>query len=530
MEFLINSKQSRELEERAINGAGLPSAVLMERAAVAVVDAVYRRLKDRRFAKILVLCGPGNNGADGIAVSRILSDGRRLEEFYDIKTVIFTKDGNMSQGLQFELNIFKNKNYKFEEYSFDEIPEKYTNKFFYGDFDIVIDAVFGTGLSRNVEGNLAKAFDSISSSSVYKISVDIPSGVNSDTGEVMGAGIYANETVTMSYRKLGLVLPQGTAFAGNVTVARIGMENDYYAIKENCPCRMSIDGDFRFEPKRRFELTNKWSNGNVLIIGGSEKIIGAPYLSALAAYRAGAGLVKIFTSEAIAEPLMGLLPEALFAFYDDDTDEKDLDDETLAHLYKELGWANVVVVGPGLGLSGRSKAIVREVLNVSDVPVVVDADALNLLEQAGNVFKPNFIFTPHMLEMGRLIKTRPIEIAKDMVKTVRDYVIEHNIVLVLKGPRTIIARKVPDKESVDMVICDAGTAALSKAGTGDTLTGIIAALVGLGQSTFDAAVAGVYLHGMAGRIASENMDESGPLAREIANAVPVAMKNWHDKD
>lgn len=504
MRRLVTGKQMKEIDANAIERVGIPSLVLMERAALAVADSLetsYEAAKKKRLqdVKITVFCGTGNNGADGAAVARILSlRGCEVSVLTVGERERWTKEMEKQAAIDEELGI----------------PVEKFGDYLPGKFDVAVDALFGVGLSRPVDGVFREAIEFLEEAvPEYTAAVDIPSGISSETGVVMGAAVRADLTVTFGFEKLGTAIYPGRGYSGEVKVCDIGFpEYDGYEGR-----RYFTYGpeDWERVPRRKAD-SHKGTYGKVLIAAGSEGMCGAAYLSALAAYRMGAGLVKILTVKANVTVLQNLLPEAILVSYEPEQEEEE--PEAFKELIeRECAWASVIVIGPGLGKGRHVMKLVQYVLLSAYVPIVLDADGLNAVADypyLADYFTENVIVTPHLGEMARLTDKEIEELKENLPEAAIAYSEEKGITCVLKDAVTVAAGK-----DGEVFINSSGSGAMAKAGSGDVLTGTIAGLIALGLPEDEAAAMGVWLHGCAGVRAAGKRGEHSVLAREIADAL-----------
>jgi NAD(P)H-hydrate epimerase len=527
MRYLVSGKEMKAIDKRTIEEFGIPSMVLMERAALAVFEEAERLLRESGGKTVWAVCGPGNNGADGIAAARML-----FLHGFDVMILLPGGAGKTSTEFESQLAIAK-KLGLFVSTSEDYIP---------GTCDLVIDALFGIGLSRELSGVYAELVEMINSQSGAKVvSVDIPSGINSDTGAVMGQAVTADVTVTFGEIKLGHILFPGREHAGRLVVADVGFVPEDLAIsradddfipgdsdpstsdggsKSSDGIKRPVSHVLAYEPadlKRipeRKRNSNKGTFGKVLVIAGAKNMAGAAYLSALAAYRTGAGLVKVFTPEENRLVIQTKLPEAILSTYD--TEWAGAEPEEFSELVMEqTGWADVIVLGPGLGQEEYAKNMVETVLSDAYVPIIMDADAINLAaenEYLKGYFTENIILTPHVMEMSRLAGKTVGEIKADPVKAASEFSERYGLTCVLKDAATVTAGR-DGKVFVNM----SGTPAMAKGGSGDVLTGVIAGLIAIGMEECDAASLGVYVHGLAGEKAEAAVGTHSVLAGELAD-------------
>ena len=406
MKRLVTGAQMKEIDRHGIETVGIPSLVLMERAALSVVEEMEPELF--REDRIFVACGTGNNGADGAAIARML-----FLKGYDVTVLTAGRPESRTEELKLQLAIDERIGISVMEAE-DFIP---------GSYEVAVDALFGVGLSRNVEGPYRNVIEMICGMAPrLTVAVDIPSGIHSDTGRVMGRAVRADLTVTFGFEKLGLVLFPGRDYCGRVAVKDIGFP----------PCPDVCLGETRFVTFDREDLkkvparraySNKGTYGRVLIAAGSPGMGGAAYLSALAAYRTGAGLVKILTPRENCQILQTLLPEAILSAYD--REEAMEEPESFAlQIERECGWADAVVLGPGLGREPWAVRLVQQILLSAFVPIVLDADGLNIVAENPSLseyFTENVIVTPHVGEMARLTGMEIDEVREHLVETAVSY-------------------------------------------------------------------------------------------------------------
>lgn len=491
MEYLLTSKQMKVLDNDTIEHMGIPSSVLMEKAALSVISAMNQNCE--KTNKILVVCGSGNNGGDGVAIGRILHlQGKQVRIVFigDNKSITVETKRQIEIAGKYDIKIYN---------TFDEV-----------EYNVIVDSVFGIGLIRNVEGIYKEAIQFINNSKGYKVSVDIPSGISADTGKIMGCAVEADLTVAIAYKKLGHVLYPGTEYCKKIIVSDIGI---YGA--ENICSRFSFDEEDLIKLPQRLNYSNKGTYGKALIIAGSINMAGAAYLAAISAYRMGCGLVRIFTPHENRQILQTLIPEAILTTYDATTFESDL-------LLESIAWADVIDIGPGIGISDITKQILETVLINRKVPLVVDADAINLLAQNESLLGYNtkdMVITPHLKEMSRIYKRDIRDISDDLLNTALDFAQKNNMICVLKDTRTIVADY--DKK---VYINQSGNNGMATAGSGDVLSGIITGLLAQKMDAFEGAVLGVYIHGLAGDAAANQLGKYSMIARDIAENIKNVMQ------
>lgn len=493
MEYIVNAKEMKYCDENTISHYGIPSLVLMERAALAVVDEIFSHGMDCR--NVLILCGSGNNGADGLAVARLL-----YLKGIQVKVYLAGDKKQFSSQMK-------------QQY---EIAEKYNIPFVTSCepvYSLVVDAVFGIGLSRKPDEAMAHLFDKINQWNCEKISIDIPSGVSADHGNLMGAAFHADVTVTFAYQKLGMLLYPAAEYCGDICVADIGI-NSYSWLERKPSMYCLVPDDLKLLEKRRVD-GNKGSFGKVLLIAGSVNMAGAAVLAAQAAYHSGCGLVRVYTPEENRVILQASVPEAILTTYS--VKKPDLSD-----LNECLSWSDVIIIGPGLGKSDAARAILKNTLQNAAVPMVVDADALNILaEQPEQLLKPHteMIVTPHIGEMARLTGFAPSYIKENIVQTAEEFSRTYNVICVLKDCRSVIA--VPYGRTYLNL---SGNDGMATAGSGDVLSGIIGSLMAQENKPEYAAALGVYIHGLAGDAAKEHTGRRSMMAQDLVKAIHVILK------
>ncbi len=491
MKYILDAEQMKKIDNFTSDSIGVPSEVLMERAALVCAEEI--RASGFDTSRILIVCGNGNNGADGLALARIIN------RFY--KPDVFVTDNYKN------LTGLVKKQYD----SAARSKVRFINEPVWGNYTLVVDAVFGTGLSRNIEGRLAEIIEKINNSNAKIVSVDIPSGIHATTGRALGCAVKADLTVSFAYTKLGQVLFPGAEHCGQLKVRDIGIYTDLCDGFKPAAYTYT-ERDLSLIPARK-RYSNKGTYGRVLVIAGSENMSGAAILASTAAYKSGAGLVEVFTHEKIKTVLQGALPEAIVTSYSDGNVD-------FSALHASISSAASVVIGPGLSKSDTAKKILRYTLESSTVPTVIDADALNLIAEDKlllNYIKGKII-TPHLGEMSRLTGKSVSEIADSLIDTATHFARDNSCVCVLKDTRTVVS-----VGTAPVFINTAGNSGMAKGGSGDTLAGIIASLAAQGVEIPDAARLGVFLHASAGDNAAAEHGEYAMLAGDISEAVGKIM-------
>lgn len=503
---LATAAQMRELDRRAIEEHRIPSIDLMERAAAEVAQAALDALPDKpQKCRAAVFCGAGNNGGDGVGAARLLFlMGLKVRVFLVGDYQRLTPDAMEETGRLSECGV--------ELEDFD--PGDKSQAAWARGCQVVIDAVFGVGLSRDIapESKYAAAVDLMNSCKGTVIAADITSGVEADTGSVLGRAVKADRTVTFSLAKIGQFAGDGALLSGSVTVHDIGVPAAL--VRETvCPVQ-TVGADFAREalPPRKPD-GHKGDFGKVLVVGGAVGYTGAPYLTASAAVRSGCGLVYLGVPESIWEietvRCVSAMPFPL-------ADRRGgLSRRALPELLERLEGCDVLALGPGLGRRESTRQLALEVLRQTEKPVVLDADGINALEGHIDILDSRrgrvTILTPHGGEFARLGG----DAAGDPVGAARAFAREHGCVLVLKGHRTVTAG--PEGNAL---VNTTGNSGLAKGGSGDVLTGLIASLLAQGAGPVMAAAGGVWVHGRAGDLAAQALTEYCVTPEDVAAAFP----------
>lgn len=488
MEYLVFADEMKYYDQQTIEEKKIPSMVLMERAALAVVEVMEER--DLKKDKILVVCGSGNNGGDGFAIARLL-----YLKGYHVDVTFLGVLSHCTKECYLQQEILRNFGFKYNS----NIPDK--------EYTVIVDAIFGIGLARSIEGSYEEVIRTLNSLQAYKVAVDIPSGISTDSGKVMGVAFQADVTVTFAFRKVGLVLYPGASYAGRVVVKDIGIIKQEWTRHYPSICSYQKTDLSELPPRKPY--SNKGTYGKVLLIAGSDQISGAAYLSGKAAYRIGAGYVKIFTPKENRVILQSQLPEALLSVYEANEFEKELK--------VALSWADTVAIGPGIGENKNAEKILRYVLSECQKPLLIDADGINILArhmEDRSHYQGNLILTPHVKEFSRLTKKELRVLTEDLVKEAYEFAKQNQLICVAKDARTVVTDGVQN-----IYLNQSGNSGMATAGSGDVLTGIIAGLLAQGMAPFLAASLGVYMHGLAGDAAKERIGEYAMMADDIIDHI-----------
>jgi len=489
----------RSIDRYCIDILGIPGIVLMENAALKVIKNIPENYKS-----FVIVCSSGNNGGDGFAVARHLLNRGNYVEIFSLGS-----EENMSSDALVNFNIIRNMGAKIIKVSNNEELDILRESIIH--CEITIDAIFGTGISREVGGIYSLAITIMNENSKYILSIDVPSGFDCNSGKVMGNCIISNKTVTFELYKKGFLGYDAESLTGEIIVEGIGIPRSVVDKFHEDEYLMDIDF-MKGVIKKRNKYSHKGDFGRTLILAGSIGFTGAAYISTQAAVRSGAGLVTLGCDSSIQNILSEKLVEAMTV---STNDEKRLDPLIIK--------SNCIAIGPGLGNNHGTLKLLEKVLLNSKCPVVIDSDGLNVLE--GNLEmlknrKCQIVLTPHMGEMARIsgfsideINENKIDIAKAFAKT-------HDVVLLLKGFNTIIT----DGKTVQ--INPTGSSAMASGGMGDCLTGIIASFISQGYDSLTAACASAYVHGYCGDKLSKKMFCVN--ANHILEALPSIIKEIQD--
>lgn len=493
MRYLPTGEQMKIADFHTIETIRIPSMVLMERAALECVKVIESEALD--LNSILVVCGMGNNGGDGYAIARLL----HLKGY---KVEILSVGSEESRSLENKQQKAICDYYKIS--TIESLKDK--------EYSLIIDAIFGTGLTRKITGTYYSIIQELNTMSATKVAVDIPSGIHDSMGAVMGIAFCADLTIAIAFTKRGLVLASGNEYAGKIVTVDIGITEEalpqseyltYTYEKNDLTCNF---------PKRK-KNSHKGSYGKVLMIVGSDGMAGAAYLSAKAAYMSGCGLVQIYTPKENKVILQQLLPEAIITSY---TEYNEFE------LQRLLEWADTVAIGCGIGTGKIAEKLLYGTLLHATIPCVIDADGLNILSRHMEWIlyaKQKLVFTPHMKEMTRLLDCTLEELTRERFSRLVSFAEANAAVCVLKDARTLVAER-----NKDIYLNLSGNSAMAKGGSGDVLTGIISSIIAQKVEPYEAACIGVYLHGLAGDVAREKKGCYSVLASDIIESISDVLK------
>ena len=503
----------QEIDRIAIDDYGISGIVLMENAAKGVVASLFKKFPDIKDKKVGIFAGKGNNGGDGLAVARLLTD-----EDISVTVYLLSKKDMLKGDAKTNLEKAEEMGVKiFEITSLDELEDVKDNIL---KNDIFIDAIFGTGLTSGVKGYYINVIKFINSSKKFILSIDIPSGLSSDTGEIIGGHINADMTVSLCLPKIGEIIYPAAEYVGDLEVVDIGIPESIID-KENIKVNLIEEKDvIGLLPKRKPD-SHKGTYGHLVVIAGSRGKGGAAALSSLSALRAGAGLVTLALPECLNVSFEAAIPEVMTLPLPD-TDEGTINESAFDMLIEFLEGKSAVLIGPGITTNQSTSSLIKNLIKKISCPMLIDADGLNIATDEIKLLKKKktpVIVTPHPGEMARLLNTTSKKVQGDRIGAGRRLATKYGIYVILKGARTIIAT--PDG---DVYINPTGNPGMATAGTGDVLSGIIAGFLCQGFSAKDSSILGVYLHGMAGDISASNLSQTALIASDLIRALPEVIK------
>lgn len=517
---IVSAQEMQAIDKQASQEYGVPGLLLMDQASKAVADVVLRKenFVDGGTGKVVVFCGKGNNGGDGFGAARYLHNAGLRVEVFLVNATLNDVKGDAAQeaemlrkaGVEIKLLL------RAEDLQLAEVICLRA--------DVIVDAMLGTGFAGELKGLYKDVCHMINTLDKVVVAVDIPTGVNADVGTRAEDAVWADMTVTMALPKTGLLLYPGKENVGELILAEIGMPKKLLA---DCPSNKQLlekEDVLRMLPVRR-PNAHKGDAGRVVLAAGSPGYTGAAAMCSWSAVKAGAGLVSLLTPLSCREILAVKLTEVMVHGLLERMPGI-LGGSAVGDILQRANKADVLAIGPGLGTSESTTEAILEVLQKVEVPVVIDADALTALKGRLDILskmKAPKVLTPHPGEMSRLTGVAIDVLDRERVKAASHYAQEWKAVVVLKGAPTVVA--LPDGSTF---ISTTGCNAMATGGSGDILTGIIAAYIACGMEPAAATLCAVYLHGLAGELASD--DEVGLGAMDIANALPAARKQLYNEE
>ena len=514
---VVTAAEMRQIDQDTIEGIGIPGIVLMETAGSAIVRAIERHYSTCQ--RIGIFAGKGNNGGDGIVIARQLAHIGR-----DVRLFLVSPPDSFTGEAQTNLQIAKNLGLRIEEiltgfYGTGTVPTTLAS------CELLIDAILGTGLRGTVRDPIATIINAINKLPTPILSVDLPSGLDADTGHPLGTCIQADRTVTIGLPKRGVLMHPGAELTGKLEVVDIGFPEqvvDAQDIKVNWTSATQAS---QWMPSRP-PFSHKGSYGRVLVVAGSTGMTGAAALASEAALRAGAGLVTLATPKHLNPILEGLLPEVMTLPLPE-TDAGSLSASATATILEFAEKTkSVLAIGPGLSQHPETVSFVHQLIRENreqglDLRMVIDADGLNALahvRETLSLLNSEAVLTPHPGEMARLTSTSVPVLEKDRISTAQQFASEHGVTLVFKGAPTVTS-----DPNGNLWVNSTGNPGMATGGMGDVLTGVISGLMAQGIPSESAATLGVYLHGLSGDIAAETSGMHGLIASDVLKAVPQAI-------
>lgn len=506
---LVTAKEMKALDVQAQNDYAMPGILLMDNAAQAVAEAVHEALTALEGERVVIFCGGGNNGGDGLGAARWLQSYGVSVRAFVVGAALDAVQGDAAV----ELAMFTKAGGRVEALSTEDdwvLAELAASK-----ADVLVDALLGTGFHGELEGDVLRACELLNKSEKYILAVDIPTGVNADNGAVSEQAVRADHTVTMALVKTGLLLYPGREYCGDIELADISMPVKLVEDYQSDKYRLTDEIVRELLPLRKANA-HKGDAGRVVICAGSPGYTGAAALASDAAVKAGAGLVSLYTplssrdvlaiklTEVMVHGLLERMPGILGG-------------GAASDVASSAEAADVLAIGPGLGTSESTQEAVRTILQKITTPVVIDADALTALAGHTEILaamQAQKVLTPHPGEMARLTGLEIAEIEADRINVVKKYAEEWQAIVVLKGAPTVIGCP-----NGTVYVNSTGNSSLATGGSGDVLTGIIAGLAAQEISLQEAAICGVYLHGLAAELTGIDI---GLAAGELAALLPQA--------
>jgi ADP-dependent NAD(P)H-hydrate dehydratase / NAD(P)H-hydrate epimerase len=515
---VVSVEQMRQIEERAIHQYGIPSVLLMENAAWAVVEEIRRFLAQKEDvfngSKAVVLVGKGNNGGDGLAVARNL-----VFQGMDVSVLLFAKEEELKGDAALNLHLYQGTSGKL--FIIEGEKQRLLARFALAQADVIVDALYGIGMRGALPSLIEEYVNEVNNVPAWVVSVDIPSGVEANTGNVYRTAIRAQTTVTFGLPKWGLFLGEGPNYCGQVTVDPISIPETFLKDESISTYVLTDDAIREMLPFRDLR-GHKGTHGKGVLVAGSKGMSGAAILAGRGALRSGIGLLQVITPEGIAGNLDSDLTEAtVWAAPGHDY----LNDDSWPVILGKTEKAQAIAIGPGLAQNPEFVIVLEEVLRSLNCPIVLDADALNLLAMDPGLLEVRngrgpLILTPHPGEMARLCQCSVTDVERNRLDLALTKAVEWEAVVVLKGSVTIVAS--PDGRAF---FNPTGNPGLGTGGTGDVLTGSILAWLAQGVAPLEAACLGVYLHGKAADALAEDYGWSGFLATQVADQLPKVRRS-----
>ena len=509
---VVTAQQIQNLDRRTIREFGIPGIVLMENAGRGTVDAVYKYFSEDSLQRIVIFAGSGNNGGDGFVIGRhLINRGVETEVF------LLTKKEKLKGDARTNMELYQKLRPIYELQSKKDLT-KFKTKIIHA--DLIVDAILGTGLNSEVKGFYREVIDYINTLAIPVAAVDIPSGINADTGKILGTAVQADLTATFGLPKIGLLIYPGADAAGNLDVVDISIP-EYLVQEENIHTELLEEEEMCSLLQPRGADTHKGHYGHLLVVAGSVGKTGAAAMTAEAGLRVGAGLVTLGIPESL-NPIMEMKLTEVMTEPLPETSFQSFSKKALPKIENLLEGKNALALGPGISTHPETVEVVHWIVRNCQVPLIIDADGINALAEKPNLLKKSkapLLLTPHPGEMARLVKTSTKELQGDRVGAAKNFAQKNGVYLALKGARTIIA-----EPNGNVYINPTGNPGMASGGSGDVLTGMIAGLAAQGYTLSEAVRLGVFLHGYSADLAGEEIGEISLTAVDILNSIPSTLQ------
>lgn len=514
--ILVTAAEMQAMDRQTIESYGISGLELMENAGRGATRVLLDQFGNRINAMVGIICGKGNNGGDGFVMARCLADRRIKATVYLLAETAAVKGDaatNLKRLAALEVPVIEIP----DEDSFSKIKSELSR------CDLLVDAILGTGLTADVKGFFKTVIDFINDlnrTGIPVFAVDIPSGLNSDTGQPCGTCVRAQQTATFALAKIGHYTYPGADYTGRLEIIKIGIPDAVVAAVGPKQFLLTAERIRTAFPKRRAD-THKGRTGHLLVIAGSTGKTGAAAMTSAAAMRSGAGLVTLGIAKSLNPSIEAQVLEVMTAPLPE-SEPGILADTAFDDIKQLAARKNCVALGPGLGQAGGTRNLVKKMISQIDTPMVIDADGLNNIAGQTQILKKlkaPVVLTPHPGEMARLIQSSPAAVQQNRLACARDFAVKFGVHVVLKGAATVIAH--PDGSAA---VNSTGNPGMAAGGMGDVLTGVLAGFITQGFSVEDAAHAAVYLHGAAADTLANTIGPIGYLAGEVMNTIPGEIK------
>ena len=510
---VLTSKEMREIDRKTIEEIGIPGPVLMENAGIRITGAILKRFPRITEENVVIVAGKGNNGGDGFVVARHLFNlGSRPNVLLLASKQELKGDAALNLGIAEKIGVEIAEVTKIEEW------KKHRIGLFHA--SVIVDAIFGTGLLKPAEGLYATAIEDINKAPGFKVAVDIPSGLSSDTHLLIGPAVKADLTVALAAPKIGHVLPPAEEYVGELVISDISIPPFLFE-DESLKLEVIEKKDVLPYIQKRKRDSHKGTYGHLFVLAGSLGKTGAAVMAAKAALRMGAGLVTVGTPQSclpvIARSMMELMTEAL-----PETPQKTISEAALPMVLDLLKGKDAVLIGPGISAHPSTAKLVVSLMPKIKVPAVIDADGLNILADNPDALKSfscPAVLTPHPGEFARLIRRSNKDVLDNRLALAAEFADKYKVFLVLKGYRTLVATP-----RGKIFINPTGNPGMATGGSGDVLSGMIASLIIQEKNILGATAAAVYLHGLSGDIGAKRIGERPLIAGDLIKYLPQALK------